>query len=400
MGNKEKYLKYRAKYLQLTSNQTGGLSWGKFTTYFSSKPTVKSTLEKYSHKIGKYYYDYDTDNIITFNISYNNINYVINQVNLHFSGLVDPRLDYDPHDIIYCINLKDNIPHSLLVLSKNCEKIENSNRVNPVRVNKRYYESNNYENDRLIISGIIEQIIIKCNNDKGLKAAFEEKKRKEDRERSNAEWQKMNEEYNRQMREKINSELPEINQSIRSIIGSSVKIDTVKLPINEGLCYKQYNKNYGKFKKYEYDGSRGDPIYVYYFENGIISIDPMEKNDKDIVNVIECNNSEPVIDYSPPPIYNPPPVYSPIYGDRYSVSPEKYSEKVTIDYVKMNPNECYQYYNKYYNKLVYLGKYIRDARGSGKSDYITYHYFENGNVTEDDTKYYEIVNCGTNRSEV
>jgi hypothetical protein len=406
MGNKEKYLKYKAKYLQLSQNQTGGLSWGKFTTYFKSKPTAKSTIEKYDYKIGIKYYYYDIDNIITFKIPYNGINYVINQVNLKSN-----ELNRYPNNTIYCINLKDNIPHTLLLLSKNCEKIEDSNRVNPVRVNKRYYESNNYENDRLIISGIIEQIIIKCNNDKGLAIAFQQKKEQEERERSYAEWRM---EQDRRImedkkREKSVTKPLIINQPIRSTIGSSVKIDTVNLPINEGLCYKQNNTYYGQFKKYVYDDSRGDPYYNYYFDNGIIIIDPMEKNNKDIVNVVECSRPE----QDSPELSVDSSVDSPVeslelpvegpqsYEEGYSdSSPERYSDKVTIDYIKNNQNLCYQYFDKYNKRLVYLGRYLRDERGSGRSDDINYHYFENGDIIEGDIKYFEIVNCGNNRSEV
>jgi hypothetical protein len=394
MENKEKYLKYKAKYLQLSNNQTGGLSWGKFTTYFKSKPTAKSTIEKYGYKIGIIYYYYDIDNIITFNILYNGINYVINQINrntIYFTK-------NDPKNTIYLINLKDNIPHTLLLLSDNCTD------GNHIRVNKRYYESNDYENDSLIISGIIDQIKIinNCNNDKGLADAFEQKKQKE-KEEFYAKWKIENENYNRKMQEKIleNRETPNINQPIRSTIGSSVNIETVKLPINEGLCYKQDNKNYGQFKKYEYDRSRGDPYYNYYFDNGIIIIDPMEKNNKDIVSVVECSRPE---QDSPSPVED---LKSPIDGLESPVegyidsSPERYSDKVTIDYIKQNKNKCYQYYNNIINQVIYLGNYIQDKRGSGKSDYSNDHIFDHGKVLEGDIRYFEIVTCdGKNRSGV
>jgi hypothetical protein len=436
MENRQKYLKYKAKYLQLTNNQTGGLSWGKFTTYFNSKPTAKSTIEKYDYKIGIKYYYYDTGNIITFNILYNGINYVINQVNLR-----SIELDYQPNNIIYCINLKDNIPHTLLLLSTDCKNI-----IKTVRVNKRYYESDNYEN---IIPGIIEQIINKCNNNKGLRTAFEEQRRPDSDIRSTIgssvnietvklpvnrglcyqydniycgefisyKYYKADDEFSEShvyyfehhsiSINSTNSSFPNTYiitvvdcisnlhyNTIRSTIGSSVKLDTVNLPINEGLCYKQDNKYYGKFKKYEYDDSRGDPIYNYYFDNGIIFIDPMEKNNNDNVSVVECSRPEQDIPESPVEGLES---YEEGYSDS---SPEKYSDKVTIDYIKNNQNLCYQYYDNYNKRVKYLGRYLRDERGSGRSDDINYHYFENGDIIEGDIKYFEIVNCGNNRSEV
>jgi len=238
---------------------------------------------------------------------------------------------------------------------------------------------------------------------------FNKKKEQEEQDRFYAKWRM---EQDKKIEKSITKPLI-INQPIRSIIGSSVKIETVKLPINEGLCYIHENKYYGQFKKYEYDGSRGDPTYEYHFENKqIININPMENNNV-TVTVVKCRDSSPEspeyrdsLPESPEDSDSSP--ESPEYSDSspespgdMNLSPNRYSDKVTIDYIRQNKNKCYQYYNNEINQVIYLGNYNRDERGSGKSDYSNYHIFKHGTVLEGDIRYFEIVTCdGKNRSGV
>lgn len=246
----------------------------------------------------------------TFDRSYNGTNYVINKINLVY-----------PDQQIYCISLKDNIPHTLLLLYTNCDFIKG------VRVNKRYYESDDYLTYETLITNIINQEINKCNNDKGLRVAFEKHRRLDSDEEPNTS---------------INPEIEK--NTIRSTFGSSVNIETVKLPINKELCYELDNKYYGEFIKY-----RGDPDFIYSFENGGIR-DKSNIN----VNVVDC--------------YDP--------------------NKVTISYVKRNPDAFYEYYDQSTDQLIYLGRYIKDDIDN---DNINYHYFTQEKVPIGKIKYVQIV---------
>jgi hypothetical protein len=264
MENKEKYLKYKAKYLHLTNDQTGGMSWGKFTTYFKSKPTLKSTLRKYKSKLSIYDGEFNLNPEEKFDINIDGKVYNIICLPLRNNNKFNNKL--------YIISIKDDIPYIIYqIYLKEYDYFNGHiiNTIGPIKVNKRYYE---WYKDNIDLTKIANILNDKYKNERiqerNLIKAFEKKKEED--------------ELKRRFDPIIESGRVHVNNDSLLITN----------PIFNYLCYGYRPKNekyinLGKYVESYRSGSNLDEYNILRFENGQISV--AQRYEGIYLDIINCN---------------------------------------------------------------------------------------------------------------